>query len=179
MVNGPCLSPCGVPVPDLTDGGVAPLCLILLSEQVRRCGDPSGPKPAPMMHVVSRDAGKTYAPVTISAYPVTSTEAAMMGNPLPTEPLRQNRHVTTIREEHLASFSTLSGFGFANGTSTASLVTWHAALTPAFSLTKGRVRPLAVAGFSRSKLVQADPIIQGGPIMLEDGSAQHVTCTEQ
>jgi hypothetical protein len=44
-----------------------------------------------MMHVVSRDAGKSYAPVAADhvAYPVTSTEAAMMGNPLPMEPLRQ------------------------------------------------------------------------------------------
>jgi hypothetical protein len=125
-----------------------------------------------MMHVVSRDAGKTYAPVEISAYPVTSTEAGMMGNPMPTEPLRQNRHITTIREERLSSFATLTGFGFANGTSSGSLVTWHAALAPTFSITKGRVSPLAVTGLGRSKLVlaQADPIIQGGPIMLEDGT---------
>ena len=125
-----------------------------------------------MMHVVSRDAGKTYAPVEISAYPVTSTEAGMMGNPMPTELLRQNRHITTIREEHLSSFSTLTGFGFANGTSSGSLVTWHAALAPAFSITKRQVSPLTVTGLSHSKLVlaQADPIIQGGPIMLEDGA---------
>ena len=138
--------------------------------QVRRCGDPGGPKPAPMMHVVSRDAGKTYTPVAMSAYPVTSTEAAMMGNPLPTEPLRQNRHITTIREKHLSKFSTLSGFGFVNGTSSGSLITWHAALAPAFSITKGQVRPLTVTELSRSKLLQADPIIQGGPIMLDDGA---------
>ena len=155
--------------PDLT---TVLLCLAVLGAlKVRRCGDPSGPKPAPMMHVVSRDAGKTYAPVTITAYPRTSTEAAMMGNPLPTEPLRRNRHITTVREEHLSSFSTLSGFGFAeNGSSTGSLVTWHAALTPAFSITKGQVRPLTVTEVGRSKLLQGDPIIQGGPIMLEDGA---------
>ena len=150
--------------------GTGPSAAFLLG--VRRCGDPGGPTPEPMLHVVSRNAGKTYSPVEISDYPVTSTEAAMMANPMPTEPLRQNRHTTTIREEHLSAFSTLTGFGFANGTSSGSLVTWHAALAP-FSITRGPARPLTVARLSESKLVlaHADPIIQGGPIMLDDGSA--------
>jgi hypothetical protein len=70
----------------------------------------------------------------------------------------------------LSNFSTLSGFGFVNGTSSASLVTWNAALTPDFSLRKGQASPLNVTGLTRAKLLQADPIIQGGPIMLEDGT---------